>query len=316
MKAWVIRSGLLTIALFLTMVFLLAGCAVGPNYKRPDVTAPAVFRSPGPPPANAASDTASLADLPWFEVFKDEQLQALIRTALANNYDMRDAVVRIDAARASLGITRSNQLPNFAADGSVDFNRLSRDGTTRLPRSILPSQNRTFGSAVLDLLSFEVDLWGRLRRATEAARAELLSAEENRKTVAIVLVRDAATAYFSLRELDYSLEISQRTLKTREDSLGLVTNRREGGVATLLDLGPAAQLVYTAAESIPVLQQQIEQTENRISLLLAKNPDQVVRGRSLTEQVFPPEVPAGLPSALLERRPDIRAAEQILIAAN
>jgi multidrug efflux system outer membrane protein len=129
-------------------------------------------------------------------------------------------------------------------------------------------------------------------------------------------VSDVATAYFSLRELDYSLEISQRTLKTREDSLGLVKTRQEGGVATLLDLREAEQLVDTAAQAIPVLQQQIEQTENRISLLLAKNPDQVVRGRSLTEQVFPPEVPAGLPSALLERRPDIRAAEQNLIATN
>jgi multidrug efflux system outer membrane protein len=316
MKAPVIRSRLLAIALFLITVFLLAGCTVGPNYKRPDVAAPSVFRSPGPPPANAAADTASLADLPWFEVFKDEQLQALIRTALANNYDLREAVVRIDAARANLGITRSNQLPNLSASGSVEINRVSRDGATRLPPSFLPSQNRNFGSAVLDLLSFEVDLWGKLRRATEAARAELLSAEENRKTVAITLVSDVATAYFSLRELDYSLEISQRTLKTREDSLGLVKTRQEGGVATLLDLREAEQLVDTAAQAIPVLQQQIEQTENRISLLLAKNPDQVVRGRSLTEQVFPPEVPAGLPSALLERRPDIRAAEQNLIATN
>src|SRR5260370_23764464 len=150
MKAWVIRSGLLTIALFLTMVFLLAGCAVGPNYKRPDVTAPAVFRSPGPPPANAASDTASLADLPWFEVFKDEQLQALIRTALANNYDLRDAVVRIDAARAVAGITRANQLPNLGVGGSVDINRLSRDGATKIPAAVLPNQDRNFGSEALN----------------------------------------------------------------------------------------------------------------------------------------------------------------------
>jgi multidrug efflux system outer membrane protein len=160
-----------------------------------------------------------------------------------------------------------------------------------------------------------VDLWGKLRRATEAARAELLSAEENRKTVATVLVSDVATAYFSLRELDTELEISQSTLKTREDSLELVKTRQQGGVATLLDLRQAEQLVDTAAQSIPVLQQQIEQTENRISLLVAKNPDSVTRGRALTEQVLP-EVPAGLPSALLERRPDIRATEADLIAAN
>jgi multidrug efflux system outer membrane protein len=232
-----------------------------------------------------------------------------------NNYDLRDAVARVDAARAAAGITRSNQFPQFGGSGAVYINRLSRDATTNLPSSILPNQNRNFGAAALNLLSYEVDLWGKLRRATEAARAQLLAAEENRKTVATVLVSDVATAYFSLRELDTELEISQSTLKTRENSLGLVKQRQAGGVATLLDLRQAEQLVDTAAQSIPVVQQQIEQTENRISLLVAKNSDTVTRGRALTEQVLPP-VPAGWPSALLERRPDIRAAEQELIAAN
>jgi multidrug efflux system outer membrane protein len=178
------------------------------------------------------------------------------------------------------------------------------------------SQNRTFGSATLDLLSFEVDIWGRLRRATETARANLLGAEETRKAVITTLVSDVATAYFNLRELDYELEISRRTLATRQASLELIKNRRAGGVATLIDLRQAEQLVYTASETIPTLQQQIEQTENVISLLLGKNPGDVVRGLSLTEQDLTPDVPAGLPSALLERRPDIRAAEQNLIAAN
>ncbi len=155
-----------------------------------------------------------------------------------------------------------------------------------------------------------------MRRATEAARANLLSAEENRKAVITTLVSDVAGAYFSLRELDYELEISKRTLATRRESLDLIKNRQAGGVATLLDLRQGEQLVYTAAETIPTLQQQIEQTENQISLLLGKNPGEVSRGRSLTEQEMPPDVPAGLPSALLERRPDIRAAEQNLIAAN
>jgi outer membrane protein, multidrug efflux system len=257
-----------------------------------------------------------LADLQWWEVFKDEKLQELIRTSLVENYDLRDAVARVEAARANLGITRSEQFPNAEVGGNLTTTRLSRNGQLPLPVSFVPSQNRTFGQATLNLLSFEVDIWGRLRRATEAARANLLSAEENRKAVVTTLVSDVATSYFSVRELDYELEISKETLGTRQESLHLIQTRQGGGVATLLDLRQGEQLVDTAAETIPQLQQRIEQTENQISLLLGKNPGDVVRGRSLTEQELPPEVPTGLPSALLERRPDIRAAEQNLVAAN
>jgi multidrug efflux system outer membrane protein len=292
---------------------LLAGCTVGPNYQRPAIPAPASFRAPEGTPT---VDPTSVGDLKWFEVFKDEKLQELVRTALEQNYDLRDAVARVDAARAQLGITRSDQFPGVGVGANISTVRLSRDGQTPLPVSFVPSQNRTFGTAALDLLSYEVDIWGKLRRATEAARANLLSAEENRKAVTTTLVSDVASAYFSLRALDYQLEISQRTLATRKDSLGLIQNRQTGGVATLLDLRQGEQLVYTASETIPTLQQQIEQTENQISLLLGKNPGEIIRGKSLTEQAMPPEVPAGLPSALLERRPDIRAAEQNLIAAN
>jgi multidrug efflux system outer membrane protein len=292
---------------------LSAGCAVGPNYQRPLVTVPPSFRAPATLPPDQA---ASFADLKWFEVFKDAQLQELIRTALERNYDLRDAVARVEEARASLGITRSNQFPNFGAGGSLEINRLSRGGATPIPAQLLPSQNRNFGEAVLQLLSFEIDIWGKLRRATEAARANLLSAEENRQAVVTTLVSDVATAYLSLRELDYTLDISQRTLRTREDSLALTRSRQTGGVSTLLDLRQAEQLVYTAAQTIPSIEQEIEQRENQISLLLGQNPRSVVRGRSFTDQDLPPEVPAGLPSALLERRPDIRAAEQSLIAAN
>jgi multidrug efflux system outer membrane protein len=232
------------------------------------------------------------------------------------NYDLRDAVARVEAARANLGITRSEQFPNADASGNLSTTRVSRNGQLPLPVAFLPSQNRTFGQATLNLLSFELDIWGRLRRATEAARANLLGAEENRKAVVTTLVSDVATSYFSLRELDYELEISKETLGTRQESLRLIQTRQGGGVATLLDLRQGEQLVDTAAETIPQLQQRIEQTENQISLLLGKNPGDVVRGRSLTEQQLPPEVPTGLPSALLERRPDIRAAEQNLAAAN
>ena len=289
---------------------LLSGCAVGPNYRRPAVQTPQTYRAPQPIPP----ESASVADLKWFEVFKDEKLQDLIRTALVQNYDLRDAVARVEAARAALGITRSNQYPNIDGSAGIETIRFSRNGSFPLPAS--SPQNRTFGAVALNLLSFEVDLWGRLRRATEAARADLLGADENRKAVITTLVSDVATQYLSLRQLDYELEISRRTLATRQESLRLVQDRQGGGVATLLDLRQAEQLVYTASETIPSLQRQIEQTENRISLLLGQNPGPVARGLSLTEQEFPPNVPAGLPSALLERRPDIRAAEQNLIAAN
>lgn len=296
--------------LILTTV-LLGGCTLGPNYHRPAIQTPDTFRSPAPLPAG----DPSLADLKWWEVFKDEKLQDLEKTALVQNYDLRDAVARVNAARANLTITRSDQFPNVAAAADLDTVRLSRNGPTPLPVSFVPSQNRTFGQATVNLLSFELDIWGRLRRATEAARAELLSSEETRKAVTTTLVSDVASAYFNLRNLDYQLEISQRTLQTRRESLELIRNRQTGGVATLLDLRQGEQLVYTASETIPTLQQQIEQTENQLSLLLGKNPGAIVRGRSLTEQELP-DVPPGLPSALLERRPDIRSAEQSLIAAN
>jgi multidrug efflux system outer membrane protein len=292
---------------------LMTGCTVGPNYVRPTVAAPQTFRAPEPLPAPQA---ASLADLKWFEVFKDEKLQELMRTALEQNYDLRDAVARVGQARANLGITRSNQYPQASASGDLEVTRLSRDGQTPLPATFLPNQNRNWGQSTLNLLSFEVDLWGRLRRSTEAARANLLNAEENRKAVVTTLVSDVASDYFSLLQLDYELEISQRTLETRRDSLRLTQERQGGGVATLLDLRQSEELVSSAAQTIPVLQQQIEQTENQISLLLGKNPDGVIRGRKFMEQEMPPEVPAGLTSSLLERRPDIRAAEAALIAAN
>jgi outer membrane protein, multidrug efflux system len=290
------------------------GCTLGPNYHRPAVQIPQNFRAPDPLPAPQAE---SLADLKWWEVFKDPDLQELVKTALQQNYDLRDAVARVEAARANLGITRSNQFPQVGVSGDLQFTRLSRDGSFALPSSFVSSQNRNWGEASLNLLSFEVDLWGRLRRATEAARANLLSAEENRKAVVTTLVSDVATSYFTVRELDYELEISKTTLATRQDSLNLTIDRQTGGVATLLDLRQAEQLVDTAAETIPTLQQQIEQTENQISLLLGKNPGDLIHHQGVfNEDVFPPEVPAGLPSALLERRPDIRAAEQNLIAAN
>jgi multidrug efflux system outer membrane protein len=292
---------------------LLTGCTVGPNYQRPLVRVPQTFHAPEPLPT---AEAASLADLTWWEVFRDEDLQRLITTALEQNYDLREAVARVEMAQANLGITRSDQFPQVGASGDVQFTRLSRNGAFPLSSDFVPSQDRNWGQAQLNLLSFEVDLWGRLRRATEAARANLLSAEENRKAVITTLVSSVATQYFALREFDAQLEIARQTLATRQETLSLTTSRRNYGIATELDVKQAEQLVDTASVTISKVQQQIEQTENQITLLLGENPSGIVRKGNFDENTLRPEVPAGLPSSLLERRPDIRAAEQNLIAAN
>src|SRR5262245_44292894 len=245
------------------VMFLLSGCMVGPDYQRPPVATPDVFRaSPTPTP-----DAKSIADLKWFEVFSDEQLQELIRTALVQNYDLRDAVARVDAARANLGITQADQYPNFGFGADFNTIELSRQGEFSIPRGSGTNRQRNFGTVFLSLFTFEIDIWGRLRRATEAARAELLATDWNRKTVVTTPVSDVATAYFSLLELDLELAIARNTLATREESLRLTKLQAQGGVATLLDVRQGEQLVYGAAQTIPSTEQQIEQTENQISLL-------------------------------------------------
>src|SRR5437868_3131859 len=277
------KKQLMTVAVIAS---LLAGCSVGPNYRRPKAQPPTVYR--GADPA-ATPDSSSLADLKWFEVFKDEKLQELVRTALVQNYDLREAVARVNAARANLGITRSDQFPNLAASAEITTLRSASSGQFALPAGA--SRDRTFGTVALSLLSFEVDLWGRLRRATEAARANLLASEENRKAVVTTLVGDVATAYFNLLELDMELEIAKRTLATRQESLRLIQVRQQGGVSTMLDVRQAEQLVYSASQTIPDTERLIEQTENQISLLMGKNPGDVARGQRLTEQEQPPAVP-------------------------
>jgi outer membrane protein, multidrug efflux system len=294
---------------FLSLVF--ASCrVVGPNYTRPIVPAPETFRGA----SDAVTDPTSLADLKWFELFKDPALQTLVNIALEQNHDLRSAIVRIDAARASLGITRADQKPTIGVSADITSLRTSRSGSFPLPDSF--EQRRTVGSVALNLLSYEADIWGRLRRATEAAQANLLGSDENRKAVVTTLVSDVAGAYFNLLELDAELEIARRTLATREASLKLIQNRMQGGVATQLEVRQGEQLVHFAERSIPAIEQQIEQTENHINLLLGQNPGPIRRGRTLMEQEQPISVPPGLPSDLLERRPDIRVAEQELVAAN
>ena len=272
------------------------------------------------PPTTFRGDTAtqvdsqSLANMKWFEVFQDEKLQELIRDALTNNYDLRQAVARIDAARANVGIVRSEQFPTIAAGADVVTQRQSRSSAFDLPEPV--KRDRSFGSVLLNLLTFEIDIWGRLRKQTAAARADLLATEEARKAVITTLVSDVATAYFGLRELDFELDISRRTLKSRQESLRLIQLRQQRGVSTMLEVRQAEELVYDASEVIPALEQAIAQTENFLSFLTGRNPSAIERGISLTDQQMPPNVPAGLPSDLIERRPDIRAAENSLVAAN
>jgi outer membrane protein, multidrug efflux system len=284
-----------------------SGCTVGPNYKKPKVEVPRNYR--GVPEEQAGKmDAASLGDQKWWEVFQDEQLRSLIRTALQQNYDVRIAGARILQAQAQLGITRADQYPSLSAGAGITDQHSARG-------KFFPAFETSTGQ-VNASAAWELDFWGRFRRATEAARANLLATEAARQEVMLTLVANVSAAYFQLRALDLELEISKRTLASRQESLRLTTVLADHGSTTLLDVRQAEQLVFTAAAEIPSLEQQIEQEENLISILLGKNPDSVPRGKALTEQTRPPDVPAGLPSSLLERRPDIRQAEQQLIAAN
>jgi multidrug efflux system outer membrane protein len=283
------------------------GCAVGPNYRKPAVNVPPAYRGLTPEEA-AQSEARSLADEKWWEVFQDEQLKELVKTALQQNYDVRIAAARILQAQAQLGITRADQFPTVAADAEATNQRTSR---SKFLPAFETSANRVGGS-----LAWDLDFWGRYRRATEAARADLVASEWARREVITALIANLTGAYFQLRALDLQLEISQRTLASRQDSLRLTRLLAQGGSTSMLDVRQAEQLVFTAASEVPNLEQQIEQEENFISTLLGNNPAPVPRGRKLTEQEHPPTVPAGIPSSLLERRPDIRQSEEQLISAN
>lgn len=316
------HSGLFLMAALGSLVLTMAACAVGPNYKRPAANVPAAYRRPaqdetpakgsdvrGPNAAESnGNSSASLGDEKWWEVFQDQQLQNLIRQALKNNYDVRIAAARVLQAQAQLGITRADQLPSLDAGGNITSVRNPKIGP--IPGYEL-TQGQTTASA-----SWNLDFWGKYRRATESARATLLANEWAQKEVTATLVANLATAYFQLRQLDLELEISQRTLSSRQDSLQLTQTLEQHGMNSLLDVRQSEQLVYTAGAEVPDLQRQIAQQENAISILLGSNPGDVARGLKLTEQPHAPEVPVGLPSSLLERRPDIRQAEETLVAAN
>ena len=291
----------LVCAAWCSLLMLLAGCTVGPRYQKPAVNVPPGYRGQTAQEAGKVN-APSLGDEKWWTVFQDEELQKLIRTALKQSFDVRIAATRVLASRAQLGITRADQFP--LASGTVGYT------SEKIPG---------FGFNVMELqgsASWNIDFWGKYRRATEAARANLLATEWGQRAVISTVVSNVATAYFQLREFDLELAIAQRTLASRQESLQLTETLANGGAAGLLDVRQAQQLVETAAESVPELEREIQQQENLISTLLGENPGDVPRGRKLTEQPLPPGIPAGLPSSLLDRRPDIRQAEQQLIAAN
>jgi multidrug efflux system outer membrane protein len=294
--------------LFLLSAALLAsGCTVGPNYKRPTVAVPGSYRGTNSD-EDAKTQLAAVGDQKWWDVFQDEQLRTLIRTALTQNYDSRIAASRVLEAQAQLGITRADQFPSVGAGVGISDTRTSQS-------KFLPAFETSTGQVNL-AAAWELDFWGKYRRATEAARANLVASQWARREVLSTLVANVASAYFQLRALDLELEISKRTLNSRQESLRLTRILSDGGSTTLLDVRQAEQLVFTASAEIPVLEQQIEHQENFLSTLLGQNPGDIPRGQTLTEQHQPPEVPAGLPSALLERRPDIQQAEAQLVAGN
>lgn len=292
---------------------LVGGCAVGPNYKRPEVEMPSGYRT-ATSDTNAFAGTNAFADLGWWQVFQDPQLAGYIAEALTNNWDIKVAAARVLQAEAALQVARSQFMPNISAGGDLVTSRASRNGPSPIPSGVNPQQN--YGDVFVGMSAYEVDLWGKIRRANEAARARYLATQDAQRTVRQTLVAEVATAYLALLELDYELEIAQRTYQARTNSLVLTTAREQGGVAAQQDVAQAKILVYGAEASIVAIERFREQQENTICILLGRNPGPIQRGEGFLTQRVHTEVPAGLPSSLIERRPDIRFAEELLVSAN
>ena len=284
---------------------MLSGCAVGPDYKQPPVTVPDVYRDVQGPPAPAAS----LADRPWWEVFGDPVLTQLIDEALQNGYDVQLAAQRVEEARARAGIARSEFWPSINYGGGWQ-----RQG---VPSTVFPFTRSTFNTIDANVnFGWELDIWGRIRRLNEAAKAQYLATEDARRGVLLSLVSDVATTYFALRGLDAQLEIAKETVASFQETYNLFKRKLDEGAASALETSYAAAALSQVASNVPEIERQIEATENNLNLLLGRNPGPIPRGASVEEQPVPPEIPAGLPSTLLQRRPDIAQAEQQLIAAN
>jgi multidrug efflux system outer membrane protein len=297
-------------ALLLAVVCLLASCKVGPNYCRPSVDVPDRYRADPAPESRPAERT--IADLQWWELFRDEQLAGYIRTALENNYSLAAAAERVVEARERLRISRADLYPTVDGTANVRTDRLSPSANA------LPDGSRTerFTYGVGLSTAWELDFWGRIRRANEAAFADLLASEESRREVYQALVTDVARVYLTLRELDLELEISRRTLGARQESVQITTARFDRGVTSEIDVRQAQALEAQAAASIPAIEARMQEQENLLAFLMAQNPRDLPRGLPLIDQLSVPGVPAGLPAALLDRRPDIRLAEQSLKAEN
>lgn len=293
MKRWFLLAALTT----------LAACTVGPNYQRPQVAVPDHFYG-----ATASADAASIADAAWFDIFKDTTLRSLVDEALKNGYDARIAASRVEQARARYGIAGAERYPNAGYNAFYEYGHTSKFAT--------PSDT-TGGILVANAnVAWEADLWGRIRRLNEAARADYLATEEARRGVVLSLVSEVASAYFDLRELDAELDIARHTTSGLQSTADLFRRRAEGGTASDLDTSRADALLATESAQIPLLERAIVAKENQLSFLLGRMPGPIPRGLALDEQPLPPAVPPGVPSALLLRRPDILAAEQELIAAN
>ena len=291
--------------LFLVALVALAGCAVGPNYQRPTIKAPAQFRS------TENQTTNSFADLGWWQVFQDPQLQNLIGTALTNNYDLKHAVARVEQARNQAAAANSAFFPQIGYNGDIGR------GQNALYNSPAGLNGGTASSAQLTLgLAWEIDFWGRIRRSSEAARAQYLATDAARRSVQVMLVAGVATAYFQLLDLDQELAIQRAATNAYAGSYRIFDERLNQGVASKLETDRAAAALANAAAIIPQLEIQIATAENQLSVLLGRNPGSIPRGSLTNRTQLTPEIPAGLPSELLRRRPDVMSAEQLLIAAN
>lgn len=288
-----------------SFVILLAGCAVGPNYKKPEINTPGNYRFA------PTQTTNSFGDLPWWEVFQDPQLQDLIHTALTNNYDLKQAVARVEQARQQSVATRGQLLPQIGYGGDVGR------GRNALFNAPAVRNGETAGSAQLNLnAAWEIDIWGRLRRLSEAARAQYLATDEARRGVTITLVGEVAATYFQLLDLDEELRIQRAATNAYAGSYRIFNDRRINGVASKLETDRASAALANAGAVIPQLELDIATTENQLNILLGRNPGPIARTNSLSQTQFSPEIPAGLPSDLLRRRPDVLSREQSLIAAN
>jgi len=300
------RSSISHVLIVSSAVLTLAGCAVGPNYKRPSIYSPASFRG-----ATNDLSTNSLADLPWWGVFKDPVLQDLIQVALTNNYDLRITLTRVDQARALQTQVRSQLLPQVGYAGEANRGKNEYLG---LP---VPNGGQTMNSFLAGFGAvWEIDLWGRVRRMNEAARANFMATQEGRRAVMISLVSGVAEAYLQLLELDEQFAIAQRTRDSYERTLKLFSDQHAGGLASKLEVSRAELALRTVTATVPEIERQIALNENAINTLLGRNPGPVPRTSTLLAQQMPVEIPVGLPSSLLERRPDVRAAEQQVRVAN